>query len=110
MEENKLELTDSAFSLHRVIEESLEIVSFESGKKSLELICDMDPGLQDYVSGDASRLRQIIVNLLSNSVKFSFHGEIVLYAASQDIGNGNVKVQFSVKDEGNREGNFAEIS
>lgn len=46
MEENKLNLLNIPFSIHKIIEESLEIVSFESTKKQLELICDMDPSLQ----------------------------------------------------------------
>eukprot|EP01114_Cavostelium_apophysatum_P013594 TRINITY_DN3327_c0_g1_i1.p1 TRINITY_DN3327_c0_g1~~TRINITY_DN3327_c0_g1_i1.p1 ORF type:complete len:936 (-),score=264.84 TRINITY_DN3327_c0_g1_i1:441-3248(-) len=100
MEEKRTNLEHNSFSLHAVIEESLEVVSFESEKKNLELICDMDTNLQDMIVGDQNRVRQILVNLLGNAVKFSFRGEIVIHASSEDVGRGKVKITFVVQDEG----------
>eukprot|EP01114_Cavostelium_apophysatum_P018140 TRINITY_DN5546_c0_g1_i1.p1 TRINITY_DN5546_c0_g1~~TRINITY_DN5546_c0_g1_i1.p1 ORF type:complete len:784 (+),score=195.74 TRINITY_DN5546_c0_g1_i1:182-2533(+) len=107
MEENKMTLERAPFSLHNVIEDSLEVISFQSEKKNLELICDIDPRLQDYVLGDSTRVRQILVNLLGNAVKFSEKGEIVVGATSRDINicdgsseSNHCEVLFYCKDQG----------
>eukprot|EP01114_Cavostelium_apophysatum_P014758 TRINITY_DN3905_c0_g1_i2.p1 TRINITY_DN3905_c0_g1~~TRINITY_DN3905_c0_g1_i2.p1 ORF type:complete len:951 (+),score=222.94 TRINITY_DN3905_c0_g1_i2:217-3069(+) len=118
IEEVKMELDNIEFSVCSVLEESMEVASFGCEQKGLELICEMDPNLQDCVIGDPIRLRQILVNLLTNSVKFSSHGEIVVSAYSEQprtssIGSESehdvlqsdesrkfIKIFFSVKDQG----------
>lgn len=67
LEQNKLPLEAIPFSLYQILEESLEVVAFESEKKQIDLICDIDPNLHDSVVGDATRLRQILINLLGNA-------------------------------------------
>eukprot|EP01114_Cavostelium_apophysatum_P015452 TRINITY_DN4203_c1_g2_i1.p1 TRINITY_DN4203_c1_g2~~TRINITY_DN4203_c1_g2_i1.p1 ORF type:complete len:533 (+),score=125.93 TRINITY_DN4203_c1_g2_i1:164-1600(+) len=118
MEEGRMELEQVEFSIHKVLEESMDVASFGCEKKGLELICEMDPDLQEYVVGDPTRIRQILVNLLGNAVKFSHKGEIVVTAHSEDVVEltsdseeadhqvsgvsepNSVKVFFSVKDSG----------
>ncbi len=64
MEENKMLLACTEFSMRNLVEESLDIVSFNASKQEIELIADISPDLQDKVIGDDARLRQVIVNLL----------------------------------------------
>lgn len=98
MEENKLELESSPFLLREAMEDSMEIVSYEADKKSLELICHLDLGLQHAeIVGDSRRLRQILVNLLNNAVKFSSRGEILLTATTSVSDEGNPTILFCVQ-------------
>lgn len=85
MEEGAIRIEEAPFSLHTILEESVEVVSFEAEKKKLELIFDCDPKTQDLIIGDTKRFRQILVNLLSNAIKFSDKGEIVLAATSRTV-------------------------
>eukprot|EP01114_Cavostelium_apophysatum_P020422 TRINITY_DN6839_c0_g1_i1.p1 TRINITY_DN6839_c0_g1~~TRINITY_DN6839_c0_g1_i1.p1 ORF type:complete len:693 (-),score=231.02 TRINITY_DN6839_c0_g1_i1:46-1938(-) len=100
MEENKVDLERLPFSLRNAIEDSLEIISFHSEKKQIELIADIDPDLQVMVIGDAIRLRQILINLLSNAVKFSERGDVTMIASSRDLLDGRCEVTLTVEDEG----------
>jgi signal transduction histidine kinase len=114
LEQDKMTLEKIPFSLYSIVEESLEVVAFESEKKNLELICDMDPNLHDNVTGDAgndnhlllysdqfylARLRQILINLLSNAVKFSSNGEVILSVTGRKI-EDRYEILFSVADQG----------
>lgn len=87
MDENKMNLESLPFSLVSVIEDSLEVVSFNGEQKKIELISEFDPiSLVDKVIGDPLRLRQILVNLLSNAVKFSKEdGEVIVTATSRSL-------------------------
>ena len=85
------------------MEESLDVISFEANKKQLELICDTDPNLTEFLIGDAARVRQILVNLLNNAVKFSNkpNSEITVIVSSRDLEDQqNCEICCSVKDEG----------
>jgi signal transduction histidine kinase len=102
MDENKMVLDSVSFSLSQIIEESLEIVSFEAERKGLELISVIEPSVPTMVVGDPVRLRQILVNLLSNSVKFSEKGEILVnvHVQTLTLEPRQCVIEFSVKDEG----------
>eukprot|EP01114_Cavostelium_apophysatum_P013141 TRINITY_DN3119_c0_g1_i1.p1 TRINITY_DN3119_c0_g1~~TRINITY_DN3119_c0_g1_i1.p1 ORF type:complete len:920 (+),score=244.20 TRINITY_DN3119_c0_g1_i1:120-2879(+) len=101
MEENKMTLENTPFSLRNVLEESLEVVSFDADKKHIELICDVEEEVQETVLGDVTRLRQVCINLVSNAIKFSNGGEVVVSARSEDLmGESECKITVSVKDRG----------
>ena len=70
-----LEITD--FDLHIPLREAVEMVAVEAHRKGLELICEVVREVPRRLKGDPGRLRQILVNLLANSVKFTHAGEIV---------------------------------
>jgi len=104
MEEHVLLLKSAPFSMKKVLEESLDVVSFQK-RDNIEIILDLEPDLDDLVIGDAYRFRQVVVNLLSNAIKFSkdepFKGEVILRAfpfAHYD--NGCVEIVISVEDQG----------
>jgi len=80
LEENKMTIDSIPFNIRSTLEDSMEVVAFEAHKKGLELVTCIDPHFPETIVGDPGRLRQIIVNLLGNAVKFSVQGEIVLRA------------------------------
>lgn len=78
IEEKKIVLEKATFNLIDLIYEAVAPLTFEAHKKKLELICDLPPSLPSYVQGDPGRLRQILINLISNAIKFTEKGEVTL--------------------------------
>ena len=82
IEASHFELDRSGFRLSSVIEKATEIMAIKAHQKHIELAVDLEPDLYDFYIGDAHRIRQIILNLLGNAVKFTKEGEIVLSVRS----------------------------
>ena len=81
VEAGKLELEVAPFHLRRCLKESLGLFRAAAGEgKGLRLGCDLAPDLPDWVAGDGNRLRQVVLNLISNALKFTASGEVVLSA------------------------------
>ena len=106
IEAGKLDLEDAPFNLRACIEDALDLLAPRASEKGLELAYVMDGRTPEMISGDVTRLRQILINLLTNAVKFTDKGEVVLTVmAPQAIENGDqsndaVLLQFSVRDTG----------
>ncbi len=75
MDEGRLSLERVPFYLEDIMEESLEVVSIDAENKGLELVCDTQKIKNHVLIGDPRRLRQIFINLMANSVKFSNRGK-----------------------------------
>jgi len=100
MEAGKLELVREPFALESVLRELVRLFSFAAEKKRLQICCDVRPGVPAMVAGDPGRLRQVLVNLIGNAIKFSEGGEVRL-TASPEAGPADVVwCRFSVSDEG----------
>ena len=78
IEAGKLELDHADFSLRHVLGETLRALAFRAHKKGLELACRIDPEVPDALVGDAGRLRQVLLNLIGNAIKFTEQGEVVV--------------------------------
>ncbi|HEY8939566.1 MAG TPA: PAS domain S-box protein [Cellvibrio sp.] len=91
LERGALELDIEAFSLKELCSQILQELQIQADKKSLALVFDYLPGTRDHVLGDALRLRQVVVNLLGNAVKFTEQGEVTL-RVMEDGPNVSVKV------------------
>jgi signal transduction histidine kinase/BarA-like signal transduction histidine kinase len=78
IESGKLELENHPFELHTCIEEALDLLSPKAAEKSLDLCCSVDDSIPKILVSDVTRLRQILVNLIGNAVKFTHHGEVVI--------------------------------
>jgi len=100
IEAGKLELDATPFDLRESLEETLRTFSISAGKKGVELIIDLHAGVPIVVLGDPVRLRQVIVNLLGNAVKFTDQGEVVLQVESTLLPEGAAKLHFAIRDTG----------
>lgn len=101
MESNNMKLAIDRVELDEVVSEAFNIVSYGINKKGLEMLIDIDQDIPRYIWADAMRLKQILVNLLGNALKFTEKGEIKLYVnILQDYGNGKMKLRFGIKDTG----------
>ena len=100
MEENRLSLEAASFSIRDIVHESIQMIALSLEKKGLLLKTDLDPKLPMRVFGDSSRLCQIMVNLLSNSVKFSNKGVISLSGKLKQVEGESCIIQFCVSDQG----------
>lgn len=104
IESGKLDLEEQPFDLQTCIEEALDLLAARAVEKHLELAYLFDPRIANTVLGDVTRLRQILVNLLGNAIKFTESGEVIVSVTAQDIKTGTDKptltIQFAVKDTG----------
>ena len=100
IEAGKLELDIAPFSLRDIVEDAVDILAERAHSKGLELICDIPAQVETAVSGDAQRLRQIIINLISNAVKFTERGEIKITVRHAGSDLLNSSFDFEVKDSG----------
>jgi two-component system, sensor histidine kinase and response regulator len=100
VEAGKLELEEIDFSLRDSLSETLKVLGVRADEKGLELACDIDPKLPDAFLGDPMRLRQIIVNLVGNAVKFTERGEVVVSVAEERHEGNQITLHFMVTDTG----------
>ncbi len=100
IEARKLPLEITDFDLHVPLREAVEMVAVEAHRKDLELICQIVHEVPWRLKGDPGRLRQILVNLLANSVKFTHEGEIYLTVEFEAEYKGAAILRFRVKDTG----------
>jgi len=100
IEAGKLELEAVDFDLHDCLESTLKTLALKADEKSLELLCEVAPDVPSTVSGDSARLRQILVNLLGNAIKFTRHGEVSLKASLIEKNGDSTVLHFVVSDTG----------
>lgn len=100
IEAGKMEFEEIEFDLPNVLELALKLLALRADEKGLELLCDLPPNLPRAVCGDPGRLRQIVINLVGNAIKFTDRGEVALRASVQDSGDDHYTFEFSVKDTG----------
>jgi two-component system, sensor histidine kinase and response regulator len=101
VEAGKLRVEAIPFSIEDTITEALTPVSCRAGEKGLQLMIHLDRTLADNVVGDPVRLRQVLLNLVGNAIKFTASGEIVVAAKARALeGGGKIEAHFSVRDSG----------
>jgi PAS domain S-box-containing protein len=100
IESGRLEIEREAFGLRECIEGTLDLLAPQFAAKRLDLLYEIADGVPGQVRGDATRLRQIIVNLLGNAVKFTEKGEVVLSVRAQPPADGGTELVFAVRDTG----------
>ncbi|MDK9726294.1 MAG: PAS domain S-box protein [Sterolibacteriaceae bacterium MAG5] len=98
IEAGKLAMEETAFRLADLVDETRKTLAFKAGEKGLALTCRVSPALPAWVVGDPVRLRQVLLNLLGNAVKFTERGEVALEAAPDEDAAG--RVHFCVRDTG----------
>jgi signal transduction histidine kinase/CheY-like chemotaxis protein len=100
IESGRMELENTSFDLRRCIEDVLDLVATKALDKHLDIIYYIDPEVNQFVFGDGFRLRQIIVNLIGNAIKFTEKGEIYIHIMLKETLADGVILEFSVKDTG----------
>lgn len=100
IEAGKLELESIELDLRAIVEDAGSAMAFQAASKGLELIVNVEPHLSGRVLGDPQRLRQCLVNLVGNAIKFTKAGEIVIEVRSEHATNGDSLTYFEVRDTG----------
>ena len=100
IEANKLMLERVGFELRQIVSETLRTLGVRAGEKGLELICDFADDVPQHVIGDPTRVRQVLINLVGNAIKFTSTGEIVVSLAVEALTDKELTLQVSVRDSG----------
>jgi PAS domain S-box-containing protein len=101
IESGKLVIEETEFSLAQVVEEALDIVSPQAAAKGIDLGYHVDADVPPDLFGDAGRIRQVLLNLLANALKFTERGEVSVWVRAQPPGpDGRAEFTFSVRDTG----------
>jgi signal transduction histidine kinase/CheY-like chemotaxis protein len=100
IEAGRLELDPVPFNLRDLVEDTARGLALRAHEKGLELICDVLPEIPEYVLGDITRIRQILLNLLGNAIKFTRQGEVELEVTLESQDTSQLRLRFSVRDTG----------
>jgi len=105
MEAGKLLIDHRVFKLNEVIEEAVDMLSIKAMEKNIEIVCNIDPRFPSQFAGDEVRIRQILVNLIGNAIKFTEHGEIFVTvrnanAAYEKDDKKFLDLEISIRDTG----------
>ncbi|HXG92791.1 MAG TPA: response regulator [Blastocatellia bacterium] len=100
IEAGKFDLESIDFSLRNSIDDMVKMLAIRAGEKELELIYQIEEGVPDRLMGDPGRLRQVVVNLVGNAIKFTERGEISLEVAVESQTDNDVTLRFTVTDTG----------
>jgi signal transduction histidine kinase len=100
IEADKLELECVDFSLRAMIEKCVRLLAVKAFDKKIEMVCHIDPDLPDYYTGDSLRIRQILINLLGNAIKFTHSGYVGVFVEHVGTMGNNLALKFSIKDTG----------
>ena len=100
IEAGRLELEETTFDIRALIEDSIKIMAPKAHQKHLDLVYRIAPEITPLLEGDPARLRQVILNLVGNAIKFTDQGEIVLELTPETVTEDTVMVHLTLKDTG----------
>ena len=100
IEAGMLQFEQVRFRLQDTVADSARSQAFRAQQKDLELACFVSPEIPDIVLGDPGRLRQILVNLIGNAIKFTSSGEVVVRAEIEQEDAEGITLRFEVRDTG----------
>ncbi len=101
IEADRIELESTSFALNELVEDTADLLSSPASEKSIELLHSVDPKIPGRLTGDPTRLRQILVNLVGNGIKFTEQGEVELRLDSLGSdGENQHTIRFTVRDTG----------
>lgn len=100
IEAGRLEFEAVPFSAADAIFEAIRVLAVDAHRKGLELIVDVRPETPQHLVGDPTRLRQVLINLVGNAIKFTEQGEVFVRIGVESIDQGSAEISFSVSDTG----------
>jgi CheY-like chemotaxis protein/HPt (histidine-containing phosphotransfer) domain-containing protein len=100
IEAQRLDLDHAEFDLRETVGDAATLLALRAAEKGIELACHIMPDVPDLVLGDAGRLRQVLLNVLGNAVKFTAEGEVVLRVTVDSANESQVTLHFAVSDTG----------
>jgi two-component system sensor histidine kinase/response regulator len=100
IESGNMELEEESFDLHKCIEDVVDLFAIKAAVKGIDLLYEIDYSIPQNLIGDSFRIRQILINLVSNALKFTNHGEVYLSIFRETSEDGKVGLMFEVKDTG----------
>ena len=100
IEAGKLELEAIPFDLRESLGETMKVLSIRAHQKGLELVLDVRPEVPEAMIGDPGRIRQVLINLVGNAIKFTERGEVVVTLEEEKAGERRAQLHCSVKDTG----------
>jgi signal transduction histidine kinase len=100
IESGKMDLEDEPFRLAYCLQETVDLFTAETRERRLEMIVTLDPSLPEHIGGDMNRLRQILINLVGNAVKFTQAGGVYIQVNKLDENEDSLTVEFRVRDTG----------
>jgi signal transduction histidine kinase/CheY-like chemotaxis protein len=100
IESGKLEMERVEFRLDECIEEVLDVLAPRAAEKGLQLLYDIEPGTPYAIAGDVTRVRQILMNLVGNGLKFTKAGEVAVFASAAQREDRGIELHFRVRDTG----------
>jgi signal transduction histidine kinase/ActR/RegA family two-component response regulator len=100
IEAGKVELDPVSFNARALVEETCRALALQAQAKGLELVSDVNGEVPEYLEGDITRIRQILVNLLGNAIKFTEQGQVALQVALQSRSADQLRLHFSIRDTG----------
>ncbi len=93
-------LENRKFSIRKLLRQVLDNIRYRTEEKGLGLELVISENVPEYLVGDSVRFSQIVMNILSNSIKFTKEGEITIFVTNQDAENGKIPIELKVKDTG----------
>ncbi|MEJ2662279.1 MAG: response regulator, partial [Desulfobacteraceae bacterium] len=100
IEAGKIELDEFDFNIRSMVEDAADLLAVRAYEKGVELVALVHHDVPSYLRGDAGRLRQILLNLAGNSIKFTEKGEVVIRASLEQASDTKATIRFSVTDTG----------
>jgi len=100
IEARKVEIETTPFNLEALIYEILAPLAIQAHRNKLDLVCSLPPNLEMDLLGDPGRLRQILINLVSNAIKFTEKGEVVVSVQEEESSNDSLLLHFTIADTG----------
>lgn len=100
IESGKFEIEKDSFDIRESLGDAIRGLAFRGHNKGLELVVHVDPNIPKFLIGDASRLRQVVINLVGNAIKFTAEGEVVVGLQCVDLNDTTAELVFSVADTG----------
>lgn len=100
VESGKMELAEEEYSVHKLVEDSVNLVQMIAEQKGLQLKLEMEKDIPNKLRGDVGKIRQILINILNNSIKFTTEGWVGLEVSGKYLEEENYELRFDIRDTG----------